>query len=289
LYLKRSELPVKLKQLKFSISPLFLVFGAFLFYFQFGSLFAAYLLAILLHELGHALVAKKLGYQLNAIKLMPYGTQLSIQNQINSVKDDLLISLAGPAVNLVLIVLTLALWWLFPIIYVYTELFVVANIISLLFNLLPVFPLDGGRVALTLLSRKIKRERAYKIMQTFGAVSAILFFLLFLISFFYRLNTTFFIISFFLMESSLSKNKTILYQTIFILNAKKTIKKPRQVRHLVLPNETTLIAAAKLVQPHYYTVFYVLDDEQNIMRTVTQKQLQQCLLNQTKNATLKQM
>jgi stage IV sporulation protein FB len=267
------------KHVKFTISPLFLLFGAFLFYFNFGSLFAAYVLTIILHELGHAYVAKKLGYQLNSIKLMPYGTELSVKTQINNFKDDLLISLAGPFVNLVLIILTLALWWLFPTIYIYTELFFIANLISLLFNLLPVFPLDGGRVVLNLLSRKINRESAYKIMQTFGSVVAILFFLMFLVSAFYKLNITFFIISFFLMESSLSKNEHISYQTIFIMGkSSNTLKKPKAVKLIALPEATTLLKAARQIQSHYFTVFYVLDKEQKIKHTLTQEQLKKLIL-----------
>lgn len=276
-----------MKHIKFTISPLFLLFGAFLFYFKFGSLFAAYLVSILLHELGHAIVAKKLGYKLNSIKLMPYGTQLSIESQIESYKDDLIISFAGPFVNLVLIILTLALWWLFPSIYVYTELFVMANLINLLFNLLPVFPLDGGRIVLNLLSRKINRKTAYKLMQTLGAIIAILFFLMFLISGFYKLNVTFFIISFFLMESSLSKNENISYQNILIMtNGDYTIKKPRQIKTVALLENTTLLKATKQIQTQHFTVFYVLDNEQKIKHIFTQQQLKKLLLQHSSHDTI---
>ena len=168
-----------LKGLKFKISPWFVLLGVVLVYFNLSAMFLFYLVAILLHELGHALVAKKLGYKLNTITLMPYGTELSGEQTIFSFRDEILISLAGPFVNLVLIVLNLALWWMFPVYYYYTELFVVANLASLLFNLLPVFPLDGGRVLLSILSQKINRQKAYNLIKLFGIIIAVVFFVMF--------------------------------------------------------------------------------------------------------------
>ena len=265
-----------------------MLFAVFLFYFNFINLFFAYLIAILLHELGHAIVAKKLGYELNAIKLMPYGTQLSIKSKIENQNHDLIISLAGPLVNLFLIIINLSLWWLFPSIYIYTETFVIANIISFLFNLLPVFPLDGGRVILNLLSRKLEREKSYKIIQNFGAILAILFFIFFLISLFYKLNATFFIISFFLMESALSKNENVFYQTIYLLETqKKPLKHKKNIQSLAVPENISLLKALHYIKAHYFTIFYVLNNEQKVKKILTEKQLKNYLLNYPANSLLK--
>ena len=61
----------------------------------------SYFFAILLHELGHFLTAKKLGYALSKFSLSPYGVELSYFQQDMNFADEFKIALAGPVVNLV--------------------------------------------------------------------------------------------------------------------------------------------------------------------------------------------
>jgi stage IV sporulation protein FB len=268
-----------LKNLKFKISPWFLVFGGVLVYFNLGKMFLFYLIAILLHELGHAVVAKRLGYKLSTITLMPYGTELSGEQTIFSLKDEILISLAGPFVNLVLIILNLALWWLYPIYYSFTELFVVANLASLLFNLLPVFPLDGGRVLLSVMSSKMTRKTAYYIIKILGIVIASIFFLLFLVSIFYTINFTFFVVSFFLMAGSLDNNKNITYNTVITMcKTKNLVKKPKIIKNIAISEGASLITAVKMLDPNAFNRFYVLDEEYKTSSIINEVMLKKLVL-----------
>ena len=105
--LKKSE-KVKKNQ-KFGINPAFFLIILWLI-INFGFLsFLNYLLAILIHELGHYFVAKWLGYRLSKFSLSPYGVSLSYYGQELEERDDMLIALAGPFSNLITSLFCLAL------------------------------------------------------------------------------------------------------------------------------------------------------------------------------------
>ena len=143
-----------MEKLKINIHPTFIVFACLLIYFGQALLFFNYLLVIFLHELSHAFIARRLGYNIKNIKLIPFGICLNINSFSITPKDEIKIALAGPITNLFLVLCTVAIWWVFPSTYNYTYIFCYANFITAIFNLIPAFPLDGGRVLLAILKQK---------------------------------------------------------------------------------------------------------------------------------------
>ncbi len=125
-----------------------------------GLNFLALTLCALLHEYGHFLSAERRGYTLNRILLTPFGAAVGGNNQEISAKDELAVFFAGPIINLYLCVATVATWWLLPDLYPYTETVFWANASLFICNLLPVFPLDGGRILYALLKRKFPLKAA---------------------------------------------------------------------------------------------------------------------------------
>jgi Zn-dependent protease len=113
---------------------------------------AAFFACVVLHELGHSLTGRRYGVNVSRILLMPIGGMAEFDSLPREPRKELLITLAGPAVNFVIAGL---LWWpvtrLPEVIYFYTaegllyQLFA-ANLVMGLFNLVPVFPMDGGRI-----------------------------------------------------------------------------------------------------------------------------------------------
>lgn len=102
---------------------------------------------VVLHELGHALTARRLGIQTRDILLTPIGGIASLTRMPRRPQDELLITAAGPAVNVVLAALT----WPFlslatGLTGVLLELFFMYNVVLAAFNLIPAFPMDGGRL-----------------------------------------------------------------------------------------------------------------------------------------------
>lgn len=103
--------------------------------------------ALLLHELGHALVAKHFGYKVSNIRLWALGGVAHIECfSFPLPKEERLIAIAGPAVNFALAILFMPLLFISPLQNV--AIFgIFANLILGVFNILPIFPMDGGRLA----------------------------------------------------------------------------------------------------------------------------------------------
>lgn len=151
--------------------------------------------SVILHELGHALVGKRAGIPAKAIVLLPIGgvtlmdeTRQTLEPGIQTWKRDIRIALAGPLVNLaialisgifVLAFLPQARLWGQPYV-ISTDLprsLVWSNMWLALFNLLPAYPMDGGRVLRAIFSRKIDPVRATRRAVSIGQTFATLFML----------------------------------------------------------------------------------------------------------------
>lgn len=160
---------------KLRVHPLFLAVGA-LTAFTGGLLaFVAAVLAALEHECAHAFVARRYGYTLDNVVLMPYGAVISGDVTGIGRRAELAVLLAGPLCNFATGIFFVALWWLYPETYPYTELAATVSFSLFFVNLLPAYPLDGGRI-LRLLLRPIgqKRARIAGMVVTFAVSAAIL-------------------------------------------------------------------------------------------------------------------
>jgi Zn-dependent protease len=103
---------------------------------------------IILHELGHAIVARSVGIPIRGITLFLFGGVAEMEGEPNSAAGEFAMAIAGPVVSALLAVL----FWLAsllelasPAVLIFHYLFVI-NLSVLVFNLIPAFPLDGGRV-----------------------------------------------------------------------------------------------------------------------------------------------
>ena len=112
-----------------------------------------YFVALILHELAHLWVATTKGYKLKQMHLSMCGLFIKLDEDIED-KDAFLINIAGPSLNLLLSVFCLALFWLVPTSYNYLSTFCISNLALAVFNLIPVYPLDGGKVVKGLFTNK---------------------------------------------------------------------------------------------------------------------------------------
>ncbi len=142
-----------------TVHPLFLLFGAATAFT--GQLFAflAATVAAAEHECAHAFAARRFGYSLDRVVLMPYGAVISGDLSGMTPKQELAVCAAGPLVNAVTALFFVALWWLYPETYPYTDVAAQVSLSLAVVNLIPAFPLDGGRV-LRVLLRPLGSRRA---------------------------------------------------------------------------------------------------------------------------------
>ena len=139
-------------------------------------------LCVLLHEFGHAFAARRCGIRTPDITLFPFGGVARIERMPENPRQEIFIALAGPAVN---VVIAAVLWVALAISgrVVRPEQMGLAaslaievmsvNVILLLFNLIPAFPMDGGRVLRALLAMRLDHARATRIAAHIGQALAV--------------------------------------------------------------------------------------------------------------------
>jgi Zn-dependent protease/CBS domain-containing protein len=136
---------------------------------------------VLLHEFGHILMARRFGIETPEVTLLPIGGVASLQRIPDKPAQELAVAIAGPLVNVAIAVLLLLflpgldaravsqlddphVGWLARL--------AAANIFLVLFNMIPAFPMDGGRVLRAVLAMRLGAARATRIAATIGQVFA---------------------------------------------------------------------------------------------------------------------
>lgn len=156
------------------------------------ALVAALFGCVVLHELGHALVARRRGLAVGDIVLLPFGGVAELRERPRTPRDEILVALAGPAVNVVLaaaLIGSLLALGAVPLDEL-TELLVAptgnpgletalvwlaaANVGLAIFNLIPALPMDGGRVLRATLALALGSPRATRIASVVGQGIAVL-------------------------------------------------------------------------------------------------------------------
>lgn len=244
-------------RLKIKIKPLFIMYVFLCIYFGWFNKIFYYVVAIVLHEYGHYCVAKMKGYEFDSVVFSVYGGGLFGSNSFKK-KDDVLISLAGPLVNIVLIVITIALWWLFPSSYFFTYDFVICNIVVFVFNILPFYPLDGGRIVLAIISERFDRLKVLKACRVVSLLLSIIFCVLFVVSLFGETNVNMLFIGVFLALNSIY-NDNNLYNDKVKCFSKKT-DKPIEIKNFWVSNYNSKYDLIRYLSPNYYSIFEVKKD-----------------------------
>jgi len=185
--------------------------------------------SVVLHELGHALVGMRAGVPAKAIILLPIGgvtlldeTQRPIEPGLLTWKRDIRIAVAGPLVNIIIaVVATGVLFAVAPQVHLWTKPYVYSGNLPrslvwstlglALFNLLPAYPMDGGRVLRAVFSRSMDSVRATRRAVSIGQAFATLFMLMGIVWPSYVALT---MIGFFLFIAAQLEDRSAVFQSV---------------------------------------------------------------------------
>ena len=238
-----------------------------------GSMLALFA-CVVLHEFGHALTAKRFGIKTRDITLLPIGGVARLERIPDNPVHELWVALAGPAVNVVIgaalliwLVLSRTLQPLGVLSVIggpFLERLLMVNIVLVGFNMIPAFPMDGGRVLRALLAMRIEYTRA---TQVAAAVGQGLAFLLGFIGLFANpllIYTAFFVWIGAAQESRMVQIKSSL--------AGIPVSRAMVTEFRTLLTEDTLVDAVELVRAGLQQDFPILEEGQ-IVGVLTRRDL----------------
>lgn len=192
-----------------------IILFALIFYFT-GQIeiYCLCLLFALIHELGHVLVARLLGNKLLKFKIMPLGFSIFLQTNIEDynkkinkgnmyVLKNLIISIAGPLTNIIIFIIVFFL----PIELMLKEKIIYINAIIAIFNLIPMYPLDGSKILQNALKLFWNNKESYKYENIVANATLILFTVFCSIFILYAKNVAIVVILIYLWYINIKENE----------------------------------------------------------------------------------
>ena len=268
----------------FRLHPLFILVG--FWYGLKGELFLFLLSALVAvqHECAHAFAAAKLGYKLNAIVLMPYGAIIDGDLQGISLKDEIFVAICGPLCNLITALFFIAIWWLHPTMYAFTDTACYSSLSIALINLLPAYPLDGGRIFKCLLARNLQKrtqneQKSERTALQISRIVTLLFSVIFIVLFSIlcakkTFNFTLLAFGLFLLFGAIgTTEKTAVYNRLPI--EQPNLKKGLEIRRVALLNTCPIKDTLRFLSKGSFLVFEVYDEKENHLFNLSQTELSQ--------------
>ena len=267
---KREKKGEKKERFTVFVHPLFLLFGVWFYVRGQIFLFFTYTAAAVLHEFGHAMYAAKIGCRLNRLSLLPCGAIVSGEIDGISLSDEIRLALAGPFLNAVCAVGFVALWWLYPDAYPFTDMAAYACAALATVNLLPAYPLDGGRVVYCIAAKRGGEKIARRLMIALGILFCGAFFGLFLWSAFVRLNVTLLFFALFIGAGTFGNKPQ--YQKIRY-DCAEELRRGAEIKKVAVRKDCTVKKLISYLERGKYLEITVFDEEGEFVCEITQSEL----------------
>ncbi len=231
------------------------------------------LIFVFLHELVHYFVAKKMHFKGYYIEILPMGTVLNLKD-LNDAEpfEDFVISIAGPIFNLLCGVIFFGGAKIFSIDGQLIKDIYLSNFALGIFNLIPAFPLDGGRIVRDILQTRTIYKRANKIAVKISVVSGISVFIIFILTaIFSKINFSILIMAIFILFSTYKEKERIVYVIMSDIVKKRLKFLDRgymENRQLSVNYNWDLLKLLSVVDKNKYNIFLVLNDDMEYVGTI---------------------
>jgi stage IV sporulation protein FB len=241
--------------------------------------------AVLWHELAHVVVAFHVGLPVREIEILPFGGVATI-DRLNEAgtKNEIMIAAAGPTASLVL---AAVLYWGMSFLEFRHELLsfcLEINLMLTLFNLLPAFPLDGGKIFRSLSNLYYSYEQATtymirltKIISWLLVIRAVYEYILFS-----TVNITFVIAAIFLYTAASAEGKVMSFRRMKVLAGKKTeliLRGIMPTMHFTAVTSVCVNDILRLFGPSHYYIVLVINEKSQIQGTLTETEIWEGLTN----------
>ncbi len=232
---------------------------------------------VFIHELGHVAVARELGWHVTQIELLPFGGYVHIEDEAAAEPlDEIVVALAGPFMNVAMAFVSLVCWKLGIWSESWTEYFVTSNFLVAGFNLLPIWPLDGGRILQAVLSSQLPYRTA-----ALGSIGLSIFLAALMLGigiFHFHVNAL--AVGTYLLALNVQAFLRFPYQFIrFLMEKYVQALDEHPIRPVRLSPETTAWDAALLMRKGSYHLFYITGENGGIL---SEEQLLKALLFEQK-------
>lgn len=225
---------------------------------------ALLLLSLTAHESAHFLAARAANISFHSIRLTPFGGMSQIDNPYSVSAPRLCaVSAAGPAANLMLILLSASLCHWQILRPATASQLIHINALLMLFNLLPALPLDGGRILYALLSLVLPRRRAVEIGILLGRILAMLLLVFAIWGCIRRgtLNLSPVFAALFLVVSAEDERRALTDSRLrTLIDGMRPLKEPKEARIIAIDSSTPPETVLRTATPGRVTLFAVFEN-----------------------------
>lgn len=247
---------------------------------------------VLIHELGHVMAAKNFGWRVKEIQLLPFGGVVVV-DEMASVPawQEIIVTLSGPLQNGIMMLAAMALQATGVISGEWSAYFIQANMFLALFNLLPILPLDGGKLMQSLLCFWLPYQKVILFSCVISLIFSILLIAAAILHILYggfQLNL--FIIGLFLFYSNWYAYKGMSYHFMrFLIHRGDTLHRlMRQgtlAQPIVVDGRRKVTEIVRLFMREKYHLVYVMDERGSIRIVLPEQPLLQTYFNESKRGS----
>lgn len=283
----------RLKKVKLKINLLLLILLPLYFYLGYGIEVTVCFVSVIFHELAHIATSIKYGLEMNELEIFPFGSVARSNNTIWFKPDEeIKIAAIGPMVNLFTAI------FFFLILMLGFQNYIINVIINVNFmiggfNLLPLLPLDGGRIIRSFLSKRIGFMLATRTLLIITYVSTVLAMVIGLVMFVKYENSLYIVlISLFVFIAARKESKMVAFIFINDIVGKKAeiIKRKVMGTHLLVGlKNVTALEITKYFLPQKYHIIIVIDNNCKSIGTIHENDLIKGIIQNSVDVTLEEL